>query len=222
MRPLGCLVGPSRNTAVSLRRPLAANRSLSALCLGSPAGGCSAIARDKVRTAPSGFDRPALSTRASRYDRGQTSAALRSRPAAASGADRDPPESKRHSLVEGLLHWPGRESTRRLPNILDRWLRQETTKRLRIDSVSRPVTTFSFENEETILFARAVERGDLVLLLLEERFKVATSDVAFNRALQSIGLSPRESQVLSWVAQGKTNPEIAVRPDPSGSHLSKA
>jgi len=84
------------------------------------------------------------------------------------------------------------------------------------------VTTFSFENEETILFARAVERGDLVLLLLEERFKVATSDVAFNRALQSIGLSPRESQVLSWVAQGKTNPEIAVRPDPSGSHLSKA
>src|SRR5262249_15292293 len=71
MRPLGCLVGPSRNTAVSLRRPLAANRSLSALCLGSPAGGCSAIARDKVRTAPSGFDRPALSTRASRYDRGQ-------------------------------------------------------------------------------------------------------------------------------------------------------
>jgi DNA-binding CsgD family transcriptional regulator len=33
--------------------------------------------------------------------------------------------------------------------------------------------------------------------------------IALNAGLESLGLSPRESEVLGWVAQGKTNAEVA-------------
>lgn len=48
-------------------------------------------------------------------------------------------------------------------------------------------------------------RDDLVTLLLEER--EATGGLIVLRAL---GVSPREAEVLYWIAQGKANPEIAL------------
>jgi DNA-binding NarL/FixJ family response regulator len=36
------------------------------------------------------------------------------------------------------------------------------------------------------------------------------SDFSSPKPLQALGLTPREAEVLLWVAQGKTNPEVAV------------
>jgi DNA-binding response OmpR family regulator/DNA-binding CsgD family transcriptional regulator len=44
-----------------------------------------------------------------------------------------------------------------------------------------------------------------VMLLLEERMAIAGPE-----PLQSLGLTPREAEVLFWMTQGKTSPEIAV------------
>lgn len=48
-------------------------------------------------------------------------------------------------------------------------------------------------------------RADFVLLVLEE--KRATPGPA---ALVSLGLTPREAEVLYWIAQGKSNPDVAT------------
>lgn len=48
-------------------------------------------------------------------------------------------------------------------------------------------------------------RGDYVLLVLEE--KRATPGPG---ALLPLGLTPREAEVLYWIAQGKSNPDIAT------------
>ena len=48
-------------------------------------------------------------------------------------------------------------------------------------------------------------RDDLVMLTLEEEH--APPGPA---ALLRLGLTPRQAEVAYWVAQGKTNPEIAV------------
>ena len=46
--------------------------------------------------------------------------------------------------------------------------------------------------------------GRYFLLVREESEQVATE------RLQSLGLSAREAEVMHWVTEGKTNPEIAV------------
>jgi DNA-binding CsgD family transcriptional regulator len=96
--------------------------------------------------------------------------------------------------------WPGRGSSHCLPEILGCWLRHALEKRSAADAVAHPIQPFSIGNGEGALVVRAMIRNDQVLLLLDER----------SRALPSIGLSPRESEVLAWVAQGKTNPEIGT------------
>lgn len=49
------------------------------------------------------------------------------------------------------------------------------------------------------------DRNDLVTLVLEER-TVAPGPAA----LVALGLTPREAEVLYWIAQGKSNPDIAT------------
>lgn len=51
--------------------------------------------------------------------------------------------------------------------------------------------------------------GSLILLLAEHRVGGAPSKPATARARQ-YGLTPREAEVLDWLAEGKTNPEIAT------------
>jgi len=49
-----------------------------------------------------------------------------------------------------------------------------------------------------------------VIVLLDERLNAAAENVVLQHGLRSSGLSKRESEVLSWVVRGKTNPEIAI------------
>lgn len=118
--------------------------------------------------------------------------------------------AKARRLLAFYFGWPGRGSAQRLPDSLDRWVRQETMKRPAADRVAHPAAPFFIESDAGTLVVRIVAQDDQVLLLFAERCKTAPGDPDFEQALQCLGLSPRESQVLSWVAQGKTNPEIGV------------
>jgi DNA-binding CsgD family transcriptional regulator len=118
--------------------------------------------------------------------------------------------AKARQWLTSYFGWPGHGSAQRLPDVLDRWLRQETRIRSETDAVAHPAVPLSVEGEAATLVVRAAAQDDQVLLLFEERRKTGPGDPHFRRALTSLGLSPRESQVLSWVAQGKTNPEIAL------------
>jgi DNA-binding CsgD family transcriptional regulator len=55
------------------------------------------------------------------------------------------------------------------------------------------------------LHVRMVPEGDHYLLLLEE----GSSEVPFEQLLH-VGLNRRETGILSWIAYGKSNPEIAT------------
>lgn len=46
---------------------------------------------------------------------------------------------------------------------------------------------------------------DTLMLSLEEKLPIASPE-----PLQSLGLTPREAEVLFWLTQGKTSPEVAV------------
>jgi DNA-binding CsgD family transcriptional regulator len=65
----------------------------------------------------------------------------------------------------------------------------------------------------------AAECGQRALIISERRRQVPPG------ALASLGLSPREAQVLAWVAEGKTNGEIgiilAARPRTVAKHLER-
>jgi DNA-binding CsgD family transcriptional regulator len=58
-----------------------------------------------------------------------------------------------------------------------------------------------------LLLHRFTERGDdalTVLYLIEEHAPPGPAE------LGKLGLTPRQSEVLYWIAQGKTNAEIAI------------
>ena len=66
---------------------------------------------------------------------------------------------------------------------------------------------------------RAAEGGQRALIISERRRQVPPGGLA------ALGLSPREAQVLAWVAEGKTNGEIAItlgaRPRTVAKHLER-
>jgi DNA-binding CsgD family transcriptional regulator len=55
------------------------------------------------------------------------------------------------------------------------------------------------------LTVRLIVRESQYLLILEERRAAPAA-----KDLASFGLSTRESEILDWVAQGKTNPEVGM------------
>lgn len=115
-----------------------------------------------------------------------------------------------HCHLATYCSWPGRGARHRLPEILDAWLRGELKRRSDTALVAHPAVPCSIEKEEGRLSVRAVIQEEQVLLLLEEHRHCSADDPMLLRAPRSLGLSHRESQVLAWVAQGKTNPEIGM------------
>ena len=95
----------------------------------------------------------------------------------------------------------------RLPDPLQRWLPQHAVGRQEAP-LQRP--------RAPLCYTRAGKRP-LVRSLEEQGTETATE------ALRTLGLTPRQAEVLGWVTQGKTNEEIAVilqaRPGTIKKHL---
>lgn len=70
------------------------------------------------------------------------------------------------------------------------------------------------------LVVRLASEAGRCLLLFEEQPRQPS-----RRALEAHGLSRREAEVLAWVAEGKTHPEIAailgLSPRTVGNHLAR-
>jgi DNA-binding CsgD family transcriptional regulator len=121
------------------------------------------------------------------------------------------PDGRIHLATTGamqqLMTYLGPQSLRenRLPESLWRWINQQEVVRKGKDDVLLRLSPFVLEREAKRLVIRLVPDLDQNLLLLEEH--PTTMQL---QSLVPFGVSPREAQVLDWVAQGKTNKEIGV------------
>ena len=101
-------------------------------------------------------------------------------------------------LLITYFRWTERSA---LPAPVDDWLRrQELTADASIVPL-RPLVVERDGRRLTIQLLR--DRGGPFLLLSERKLRIAPADIA------SLGLSPRETEVLAWLAHGKSNAEIA-------------
>ena len=107
-----------------------------------------------------------------------------------------------------LLTPPGTEAPgelHRLPEILARWVQQQDTVMQDDRLLSAPLHPFDFVLDGRPLRARLLRDGDSKVIALEARAREISPC-----ALAPLGLSHRESEILSWLSQGKANADIAV------------
>lgn len=101
-----------------------------------------------------------------------------------------------------------------LPEAIRRWLMAAAASPA--DALPRPPTPLVVERPGQRLVVRLVAAGSDRMLVLEERHASLSP-----RRLESLGLTRREAEVLAWVAEGKTNAEIAVILGASGRTIAK-
>jgi DNA-binding CsgD family transcriptional regulator len=94
-----------------------------------------------------------------------------------------------------------------LPVEVRQWFLQQQAQWTQRDDVPPPSTPLILEREGQQLRLRILPNtsGEQHMLLLEERVTLITP-----AALEALGLSRREAEVLYWLVQGKTNPEIGT------------
>jgi DNA-binding CsgD family transcriptional regulator len=96
---------------------------------------------------------------------------------------------------------------KRLPDELRRWVERGLAARSFDPAATRPLIPLTKRNENSILTVRLCANfalGEHVLIVDEQPVEVPLE------VFEQFGHSRRESEVLSWIAQGKTNPEIAI------------
>jgi DNA-binding CsgD family transcriptional regulator len=94
-----------------------------------------------------------------------------------------------------------------LPDEIQRWLRLQqlpATKKDTMPAVRQPLVTDRNGNRLTIRLLADATPGQQLLVMEEHRTELSPAP------LQRLGLTAREAEVLLWVAQGKTNPEIGT------------
>ena len=104
------------------------------------------------------------------------------------------------SLIEEFF---GGFSLRRLPEVLECWLRRQQAL-LGSKEVAPALTPLEIVREGKRLLGRLIPDDGINWLLLDEKITEIRS-----ASLTRLGLTRRESEILVWVAQGKTNGEIA-------------
>ena len=136
----------------------------------------------------------------------------------------------RQSLLEHADEQPhggqsrlGRGSGIELPSVLTRWLaRHREQARFHGRIGTPPPEQITLEGPVTRLIVRLAGSpcpGQRLLLIQRQPTHVLAEE------LESLGLTVREAEVLAWVLQGKSNPEIAMILDLSprtvGKHLER-
>jgi DNA-binding CsgD family transcriptional regulator len=92
-----------------------------------------------------------------------------------------------------------------LPETLRRWMSRCDAELASHDDAMAAREPLRVTREGRQLSVRLVSHGDRRVLLLSETHSAPRPAV-----LESLGLSRREAEVLAWVAEGKTNAEIAT------------
>jgi DNA-binding CsgD family transcriptional regulator len=95
----------------------------------------------------------------------------------------------------------------RLPEALTHWLRQQQLPATNNGALPLPRQTLVVERNRGQLRIRLLAGaipGQQILVIEERRMELSSAP------LQRLGLTAREAEVLLWVAQGKTNPEIGT------------
>jgi DNA-binding CsgD family transcriptional regulator len=93
-----------------------------------------------------------------------------------------------------------------LPEELRDWVTHHVALAVPDKMLAAPIPTLEVVRADARLRARLLinREAKQVLLLMEEESPVST------KALEALGLTRREAEVLGWIAQGKTSPEIAA------------
>ena len=134
-------------------------------------------------------------------------------------------QSGRHLISPRARYWltlyfdDGRARRDQLPDDLHRWVRAQAV-RLGDDTLTEPPKPLVLIREGTRLNIRLIpDSPDYLLVLEEEHAKVN------HTALQELGLTQRETEVLHWGREGKTNKDIGTilraSPRTVGKHLER-
>jgi DNA-binding CsgD family transcriptional regulator len=100
----------------------------------------------------------------------------------------------------------GRTRNGELPDALRRWIEYDAALLAGSSALATPRAPLIAERDGHRLDIRMVFDGDQRLLLLDEQ---RTEPIAAE-TLERLGLSRRQTEVLVWIAEGKTNGEIAT------------
>src|ERR1041385_6988749 len=104
-----------------------------------------------------------------------------------------------------------------LPEEVNEWLAQHTKKANQDTQLARPASPLLKVNPKGRLAIRLL-RDHLTgysLLLMQEDCPVSAGEI------ETLGMTKREAEILCWVAEGKTNPEIAILCDISERTVQK-
>lgn len=106
-------------------------------------------------------------------------------------------------LAKYFSHWRTRAA---LPENVSRWMREQLRKIAEQRLVGSPVQALKVSCGEQQLTIRLVlHPTNPAVLVLNESSTTLSID-----AFKGFGLTPRETEVLYWLVQGKTNAEIAI------------
>jgi DNA-binding CsgD family transcriptional regulator len=92
-----------------------------------------------------------------------------------------------------------------LPQDLLLWMRAQAQPLSRIDDAPPVCAPLVFDKGDKRLIVRLLSQPDAYLILMEEQKMSCGAGT-----LATLGLTPRETEVLTWIARGKTNQDIAI------------
>jgi DNA-binding CsgD family transcriptional regulator len=114
-------------------------------------------------------------------------------------------------------YFPSAPATGSLPKELQHWIERQNPAAKQVASIPVfPETLFVPQENRRLVVRIAENTSEQRILLLTEEQPVFTPAL-----LETLGLTHRESEVLRWVAEGKSNPEIGIILDLSPRTVSK-
>jgi len=105
-------------------------------------------------------------------------------------------------------YWPDHHPLEtRFPHQIRKWMDLARKKASTRKGVAQDPALLAIDTGQSRLVVRSILYGTCAVLLFEE--SESLFDLPVNR-LVSLGLTPREAEVLRWLMQGKSTPEISA------------